>query len=525
MKLMPSRYIARGQPLQVKRAVSAVKHISAPIKGLSLSSKLGPSDPLTALVLDNWQVEENLIRCRPGTRLARDLVTAQPVETLVPYYGLPNRLAGASAGKLILLDGTEIKDGFARNDWSWTSFSNLSSTDFTVMVNGIDGVWSWNGGTTPADVVKETVTAPASETWVVPDQFNIVLSHMNRLWFADNSNLAVYYLPVQQKSGEVKVLPLNGIFKRGGQIAAMYTWTTDGGINLNDQLVVFSTNGECAIYSGVDPASDFGLSGLFRFDSPMSKHCVVNYGGDLWVLISTGLVPMTTLLRAEAEQLSTTDENVVTDFFKASLAYRDRPGWQAFINPSSGRIYCNTPQGSPNVYRQMVRSMPRPVWSTWSNLPSRCWGWLDHRVFFGTDTGKIYELHPSYLNDDGQPIKLDVQPSWSNFGTPAYKHFKMLKTYIQSDGTPRPYVDVKVDYDTSVPTNQPDVTFADSGADWDTADWDTASWSGELSQHNNWQGVAAKGFVAAPRTLAAIDNAEFALSGWDVLYETGSIFG
>ena len=92
---------------------------------------------------------------------------------------------------------------------------------------------------------------------------------MNRLWFADSANLAVYYLPLQQKTGEVKVLPLNAMFKRGGSIRAMYTWTIDGGMGLDDQLVIFSTNGECVIYGGIDPDADgdFQLVGIFRFDA------------------------------------------------------------------------------------------------------------------------------------------------------------------------------------------------------------------------------------------------------------------
>ena len=125
------------------------------------------------------------------------------------------------------------------------------------------------------------MTAPATKPYIVPDQFQIVVSHMNRLWFADNAKLALYYLPLQQKSGELKELPLNAIFKRGGSIRAVYTWTLDGGMGLDDQLVIFSTNGEAAIYNGTDPDSDFNLIGVYRFDSPMSKHAVVNYGGEL----------------------------------------------------------------------------------------------------------------------------------------------------------------------------------------------------------------------------------------------------
>lgn len=524
MRMMPSRTFAK-QPARVKRQASAVKHVSAPLKGLSLSSKLTTGDPLSALVLDNWVVDDHQIRCRPGTQLRYNYGSVKPVERLIPYYGLPNRLAAAVDGKLVLLDGTVIESGLASNDWSFTAFSNLSTTDYTVMCNGVDGVWSWDGGTGAPAMVKETITAPVGEPWVVPDQFQIVLTHMNRLFFADSSNLAVYYLPLQQKSGQVAVLPLNGIFKRGGSIRAMYTWTTDGAVNLNDQLVIFSTNGEAAIYGGIDPATDFALTGLFRFDAPMSKHSVVNYGGELYVLISTGLVPMSTLMRAEGEQLGQSDRNVVGEFFDVSMANRTRPGWEVFINPASARIYCNMPLGGMNQYRQMVRSMPTPRWSSWSGVPSRCWGWIDGRVYFGTDDGKVYEMHPAYLSDNGQPIRVDVQASWQNYGTPAIKHFKMVLPFIRSSGTPKPYVDVKVDYDMRPPTNQPDITFSDSGANWDVAAWNADGWVDDVVNHNNWSGVGVIGHVAAPRLVALVNNAEFTLSGFDVLYETGSVFG
>jgi hypothetical protein len=521
-RMLPARYIGATKPLMIKRTVSSLRHISAPLKGLSLSSKLTTGDPLTATVLDNWVIEENQIRARAGTRLTytySDL--SKPVEAMVPYYGEPNKLAAAIDGKLILLDGTLIEDGFASNDWSWTSFSNLSDTDYTVMVNGVDGVWSWDG----LAMVKETVTAPTTDPWVVPEQFDIVVSHMNRLWFADKTNLSVYYLPLQQKSGAVKVLPLNAVFRRGGSIRAMYTWTTgDGGVNLDDRLVIFSTNGEAVIYGGTDPDSDFELTGIFRFDAPLSKRSVVNYGGELYVLISTGFVPMSTLMRAESEQLGKVDRNVYSLFFQCTLQHRNRPGYEAFLNPSSGRIICNMPQGG-GVYKQLVRFMPNPIWATWSSLGSRCWGWVDNRLFFGTDNGRIFELHPRFLNDNGKPIRVDVQAAWANFGTPAAKHFKMVLPYLQTDGTPRPFVDVKVDYDMTEPTNQPDITYSAQGADWDLADWDTSDWAGSLRSRNNWTGVGEIGRVGAPRLTALISNCEFTLTGWDVLFESGSIFG
>ena len=50
-------------------------------------------------------------------------------------------------------------------------------------------------------MIKEPVTAPTASPYVHPNNFHLVLSHMNRLWFADRANLAVYYLPITKRAG------------------------------------------------------------------------------------------------------------------------------------------------------------------------------------------------------------------------------------------------------------------------------------------------------------------------------------
>lgn len=523
MRVMPSRYTTKAQPVMVKgRPPGKVKHLSAPLKGLSLSSKLVAGDPLTAPVLDNWIVEEHRIVSRGGTKLTVTLPGSAPVRALIPYYGFPEQLAVATNGKLYNLDGTVLKEPFTSDDWHWTAFSNLSDQDFTVMVNGFSGVWSWDGQVAP---VKETVTAPAGTTHIFPDKFNIVLSHMNRLWFADTTRLSVYYLPLQQKSGEVKELPLNAVFKRGGTVRAMATWTVDGGMGLDDQLVIFSSNGEAAIYNGTDPDNDMSLTGVYRFDAPMSKHSVQQHGGELYVLVSTGLVPMSQMMRAESENLGKVDKNVYSEFAFQSYRNRDREGWQVLLDHGTGRMICNLPTGGLNNYKQLVRFMPNPVWASWSALAARTWGWIDNRVYFGTDDGRVYELNSLYLSDDGLPIRLDVQGAWSAYGTPAIKHFRMILPYIYSDGSPHPLIDIKVDYDLTPPTNEPEVSPGAIGAVWDVATWDEDYWASALARRSNWTGVGRMGRVGAPRLVARIIDCEFALTGFDVIYESGSALG
>ena len=208
------------------------------------------------------------------------------------------------------------------------------------------------------------------------------------------------------------------------------------------------------------------------------------------------------------------------------------------LNPSSGRLICNVPLGAPGRYRQLVRHMPRPVWSEWNDIPSRCWGWLDPNVYFGDDTGYVYHMHPQHLDDDGSAITVDVQMAWSAYKSPNLKQFKMLNAYIITDGDPRPLVDVKVEYDLTAIENKPDITLADSGASWGEPTIGEVQWgtddpdqlgeywaSGANVAVKVTQGVAAKGTVAAPRLTARISNCRFAVGGWDVIYETGAVIG
>lgn len=346
MRMAPASYQRlkdrRGTAILAKKKPSAkVAHFSAPLKGLSRFAELNEADPTLASVLTNWVVEQDRITVRPGFRKIGEIAGNPPISTMVPYYGAPNKLLAAAGGGLYGLSGALVQGGYSNADWAWTSFTNLSDIDYTVMVNGADGVVSWDGTT----FVTEAITAPPGETWIIPAKLDKVLSHMNRLFFADSQNMAVYYLPVQGKAGQLEVVPLNALFKNGGHIVAICSWTVDGGRGMEDQLVIFTSNGEAAIYSGVDPDSDWMLAGVFRFDSPMSKNSVVNFGGDLFVMISTGLVPMTMLIRAETEQLGKADLHVMREFEEISKLRREEFGWQTFLNHHTNYVICNMPLG------------------------------------------------------------------------------------------------------------------------------------------------------------------------------------
>ena len=157
MRMTPSRYMTKFAPAVVKKTRAKVAHVGVPSDGLSFLTQTGTStgnvkDALqTAGVLTNFYVDDDRITCRAGYRKVATCPGGQPVDHLIPYYGQPERLAAATNHTLCdALTGTVWRSGFTSNDWHWTSFSNLGDREYTVMVNGADGVVAWDGGTLSA---------------------------------------------------------------------------------------------------------------------------------------------------------------------------------------------------------------------------------------------------------------------------------------------------------------------------------------------------------------------------------------
>jgi hypothetical protein len=552
MRMMPTNQLSiknpRGTPTRSKRkSTSRVAHMSAPLKGLSRLAALNEADPLLASILTNFIVEQDRITLRPGYFRMGAIPDGRPISTLIPFYGFNPKFIAAAGDGLYNAFGTRIGTHSYGNDtWQWTSFADLSMKKYTVMVNGIDGIIAWDGldaslpvmdlaghpedfkgffDADPSGFQFIEVDTQALPPGFDPKKLDKVLAHQNRLWFANDTDLALYYLPLQVLSGTMNILPLNAYFRRGGSIRSIYTWTYTGGSSMESLLVIFTTNGEAAIYQGADPDAvdgSFKLVGVYRFDSPMTPNSIINYGGELYVLISTGLVPMSTLLKAEQDNLGVADQNIMQEFSDVSRTFRNSYGWSVIVNSQTNHAICNVPIGS-GKYEQLVRFMPNPIWSKWVDVPSRCWAWVDNHAFFASEQGVIYRTGREYLNDDGKAIDVDVRFAWSSFKSVSKKQFKMIRLYMMSDSIPQPFVDVEVDYETIVPTNKPDAPPINPAGQWDTATWDVDGWAMDAAPRQKWQGVVGLGRVGAPRIRASFKGSSFSITGADVIYEEGGL--
>jgi hypothetical protein len=558
MRMMPTEFLKirdkHGTMTRSKRkSTSHVAHVSVPLKGLSRFAQLNEADPLLASILTNWVVLQDRISLRPGYGQVGAIADGRAISTMIPFYGVGQKFIVAAGDGLFNATGTRIGTAvYGSDQWQWTSFADLSQKKWTAMVNGHGNITMWDGtsGSLPsrhADAIEipeadpngfhevevviaqaktgEEISSYAAPPTFDPTSFDKILSHANRLWMADSHDLIVYYAPIQTNGTDTMtlgMLPLNAYFRRGGIIKSLQTWTLDGGAGLNSMLVIFTSNGEAAIYSGVDPATDFKLVGVYRFDSPMAPGATVNYGGELYVLISTGFVPMSTLLKAEEDNLGTSDQNIIQEFIDVSQTFRDAYGWSVIVNSQTNHAICNMPIGN-GKYQQLVRFMPNAVWSKWADIPARCWAWLGNHAYFSTENGKIYQTGTEYLDDAGTPINVDVRFAWSSFKSVNKKQFKLMRLYMMSDSLPKPFVDVEVDYVTEPPTNLPDVATVAVAANWNTASWDVNGWAIDAMPRQHWQGVTGLGRVGAPRIRAALQGCSFALTGADIIYEEGGL--
>ena len=152
--------------------------------------------------------------------------------------------------------------------------------------------------------------------------------------------------------------------------------------------------------------------GVYKFEPLHNRYCVMNYGGELYVASADradGDVHGAEVGPRGRRGGRTRTSSVV--FSRPALPRPDPRRLGLVLNPNSGRLFCNIPEGGGR-YGQLIRNMAKPAWQEWKFIPARCWGWIDPYVYHADDKGNVYEMHPSHQSDDGLPIYVDVQTAW-----------------------------------------------------------------------------------------------------------------
>ena len=378
---------------------------------------------------------------------------------------------------------------------------------------------SGDASTVGTYTVKYYITGENSNTFATVNLFK------ERLYFVIEDTLDFCYLPVDSINGAVTRFPLGGIFKNGGYLQAMGTWTIDAGYGVDDLAAFVTSNGEVAVYKGSDPSdpNDWSLVGIWQLGQTFNRKCMFKFGGDLLVLTEGGLVPLSAGLQSTRldPRVNITDK-IFYAISQATSQYSTFYGWQINYFARQNMLILNVPAIGGS--EQYVMHNITKSWSRFTNIKANCWELSGDDMFFGGIgfVGKFYDTNA----DAGSNIRGFVQQAYSYFESRGQlKRFTLVRPILQTDnGLPTVLCGLSVDFETIDLTSQ--ISFNPAilqTGEWDLDIWDNANWGGGLTTTKIWQGVSGLGYAGSVSLNVVSQGIEFHWASTDYVMERGGV--
>jgi hypothetical protein len=458
---------ARRQRREQERA--KLYALPPPIGGWNARDALPNMAETDAIVLDNWVPGVNGIVLRNGSKVWAEGLGA-PVETIFHYsppMAISNRMFAATDGSIFDVtagSATPVVTGTQNGRWSFVNFASAAA-HVVYICNGFDAPRYWDG------------TAWTNSAFTGPtllSSLEFVHSHMNRLWFVERNTLNLWFSNVASIGGPLTKFSLSSLFRHGGRIVALGSWSRDGGAGPDDNLVIVTSKGQVAIYAGTSPvsATTSALIGVYKIAEPIGGRCVMNIGSDLAIITSNGFVPMSKVLpvgETAGSQAALTDK--IGGAFMAAYRQGGRAfGWQAIEYPKAHLIIVNVPILERKQQEQFVINTHTGAWARWKDIQAGCWGLFGSDMYFGGNDGRVYLYGVGFQdeqNDDGvgKPITANLAHAYSVMGTRRNKGFRMARPRFSSPPAFAPLVQMRVNYDVTRPTLTI-VNAGQSGSTW-----------------------------------------------------------
>lgn len=500
------------------RRVSITESVAAPVGGLNARDAIANMKPTDAIVLENWFCEPTQLVIRDGmTSWATGLPST--VDTIAGYVS-------ATSTKLFAWSSTSVYDissggavgaavvtSLTNSQWEYTMVGTPAGS-YLYAGNGVDKPLLYDGATW---VKVDGVSVPAI-TGVTTTKLRSPITWKNRVWWIEDGSFRVWYLPTQAVGGAASSIDLATYFRRGGQLRVILSATLANGDLLDEYIGFLSTEGELVVFAGNDPAvGAFAIQGLFQLGRPVGRRCWFRLGADAIIICSDGFVPLSKLIQEgrkdESQALSYKILNLVNQDVQQ---YGANFGWQGVNHALENKVMINVPTGASSA-RQYVMNPITGAWSVFTGWNARCLEVVQDVLYFGGST-VVYKGNTG-STDNGNAIVGKCTPAFNYFkrrGT--YKHFKLVRPIIRSNGVPNPSIALVTDYATT-PTASSPTAAASLQATWDTAPWDTSSWTVDDQIVTGWVSVGGAGYAATVDLQYSTNGASVKLQSLDYLFE------
>ena len=504
MRQAAQRYGRQPVRGSYQQRVSIGKAIPAPVGGWDAQSPLANMPPENAVILDNFIPRAGYVELRRGFVPWQEGLPL-PTETLMVWRGgaasVADDIFAACGGSIYDVSNqndapVEVYTGSGNARWQWINFANDAGT-FLIAANGAIAPVYYNG----SSWVDTVITGTAGVITLDPRLLVDVMDHKGRLFFVQENSLRVWFLEPFAIQGEANLLDLGPIFDKGGSILCQATWTLDGGSGADDLAVFVTTQGQVAVYQGLDPsdANNWALVGVYDLGLPLSRRSLIKYGSDLVLLTTDGVVPLSqalTLDRAQ-ENLVALTQKIQNAFQQATQRFRGNFGWEGVLYTKGTLAIFNIPTATLSRSEQYVQNVQTGAWCRFTGIDAFCWAVANDQMYFGASD--YVGLWDTGYADNTTGITGDIKTAFNYFGSRGdLKKFEMLQPILRIASNIAPAVEVITDFKERVPTAVP-TSITTTGGKWDTGLWDVALWSPSVQTRDSWTSVTGIGYCGAVR--------------------------
>lgn len=512
-----------------------------PPVGINQVDPLAQMDPRDAIYMYNMIADRYGTRVRTGYAQYATTVGPGGVKTLVPYVG------SASDGSLDRLYAVGT-DGFYNITSGFPIITPARILAFPGITNN-SGMGIWCAMTTVAGFFTTYCDeeygyyryTEATDSWVRttgaevtnvnPNNLVFSMIFKSKLWFIEKNSSRAWYLPTGAVIGAATVFDFGNKFRHGGSLQALYNWTLDGGIGVDDYLVAVSSSGEVIIYKGNDPnvAGDFNQVGSwFIGPVPVGRRIAGTFGGDLYLLSVYGLLPISKLIEGAQTQIDTIElTRKISPAIKSSLAQtRTTVGWEVKFVPSESALMISSPQVVGQPFTQYAQSLNAQGWSTYLQMPIFTIEIWQGVAYFGALDGNVYTHtgdadNVTFAGASTQISSL-VLSSFQDANEPGVYHQAQFIRPVFLAGQPPSYTcEIRYDYNIAEVFVAP-VPVVFVGSLWDVGIWDLAIWTGDPVETESVAGAGGIGRAMAV-VLSMQTYNRTTLIRYDVMYNSGGL--
>lgn len=373
----------------------------------------------------------------------------------------------------------------------------------------------------------------AGITGVDTSLFSAVWSHQSRLFFIERGSMTVWFLAVDSITGVANDKSLGGLFKKGGSLLFGSTWSRDSGSGMDDFCVMVTTEGEAAIFQGIDPGGpdigDFDLVGVYDIGKPLGKNATMRAGGDLLIATEDGAVPLSKALNVDvgALSLSAVTRPIEPEWQRQVRDRGDVP-WKIakWVSRNMAIVAIPAPTAEDEFYAFVV-NIETGAWCRYTRWDVQALTVFNDRLFFGGLDGFIYEGEVTGADDGANIECVCVWHANHLKAVGATKIIHALRSVFTASLPFGMRLSVSTDYSILIPPAPNPATL--SGEGWDLSTWDLSLWDAPGTARTiatRWLSQGATGFAISPQlqiTSNSVPPLDAELVSLDFMFEIGGV--